>query len=146
MTPELTAGGGAPTLRRAALPLAVGAVAAGAAVLLVVRSPYQPLSYGVCPSALFLGVACPGCGGLRATHDLLTGDLAGAWRANPLWVLTAPLLAALWARWGVRRARGAPPTDVPAWVGWVVLAVVVLFGVLRNVPSLTPYLGPAPLG
>ncbi|MFC8191625.1 DUF2752 domain-containing protein [Cellulomonas sp. NPDC057328] len=127
------------------LPLAVGAAGAVAAALLVVRTPYAPLSYGICPSVLLLGVSCPGCGGLRATHDLLTGDLAGAWHANPLWVLVAPLLLAGWVLWTRRRWRGTSAGVPPAWLAWVVLVVVVLFGVLRNVPALVPYLGPAPL-
>ncbi|GIG39467.1 DUF2752 domain-containing protein [Cellulomonas phragmiteti] len=132
-------------LRRGAVPFAVAAVAAAGAAVLVVRSPYTPLSYGLCPSVLLLGVSCPGCGGLRATHDLLTGDLAGAWLANPLWTLTAPLLVAVWGVWTARRLRGGPPLTTPSWVPWTVLVVVVAFTVLRNVPALVPYLGPAPL-
>lgn len=128
-------------LRGARLPLAVGAVVLGATALLVVRTPYAPLSYGICPSVLFLGVSCPGCGGLRATHDLAVGDIAGAWAANPLWTVTAPLLVVGWLVWLVRRLRGAP-TVLPVWVAWTLLAVVVAFGVLRNVPGLEPYLGP----
>ena len=131
--------------RRGAVPLVLGAAAAVAAGVLVVRSPYAPLSYGICPSVLLLGVSCPGCGGLRATHSLLTGDLAGAWAANPLWVLVAPLLAAAWGVWLVRRLGARPPVVLPAVVGWVALGVVVAFGVLRNVPALVPFLGPSPV-
>lgn len=132
-------------LRRGAVPLGLGAAAAAAAVLLVVRSPYAPLSYGICPSVLLLGVSCPGCGGLRATHDLLTGDVVAAWHANPLWVVVAPVLLLAWVRWTVRCVRGGPDLAVPTWVPWVALVVVVVYAVLRNVPALTPYLGPAPL-
>lgn len=131
--------------RRGALPVGLAAAAALGAGLLVVRSPYAPLSYGVCPSVLFLGVSCPGCGGLRATHDLVTGDVVGAWQANPLWTLVAPLLVVAWGVWTVRRVRGAPPRATPRWLPWVTLAVVVAFAVLRNVPALAPVLGPAPL-
>ncbi|WP_245530227.1 DUF2752 domain-containing protein [Cellulomonas flavigena] len=132
-------------VRRAVAPAAVAAAAVTAVTVLAVRSPYTPFSYGFCPSLLVLGVACPGCGGLRATHDLATGDLGGAWGANPLWVLAVPLLAAAWAVWAVRRTTGRPLPVVPRAVPWAVLAVVVAFGVLRNVPALVPYLGPAPL-
>jgi len=132
-------------VRRAAVPFAVGAAAAAGAALLVARTPYAPLSYGICPSVLFLGVYCPGCGGLRATHDLVTGDLVGAWHANPLWTLTAPLLLLAWAVWTVRRVRGGPPLSAPSWLPWVALAAVVAFAVLRNVPALAPYLAPDPL-
>ncbi|UZN01582.1 DUF2752 domain-containing protein [Cellulomonas sp. S1-8] len=132
-------------VRRGAVPLALGAAVTAGVVLLVVRTPYAPLSYGICPSVLFLGVSCPGCGGLRATHDLATGDVAGAWAANPLWTVTAPLLVLAWIAWTVRRLRGGPPTSAPAWLPWVALGSVVAFAVLRNVPALVPYLGPAPL-
>jgi len=132
-------------LRRGAVPFAVAGVAAAAAVVLVVRSPYVPVSYGLCPSVLFLGVTCPGCGGLRATHDLLTGDVASAWAANPLWTLLAPALALLWVVWTARRLRGGPPLVAPGWLPWALLVTVVAFGVLRNVPALVPFLGPAPL-
>lgn len=132
-------------VRRGVVPFVVAAVAAAGATVLALRSPYAPLSYGFCPSVLFLGVSCPGCGGLRATHDLATGDLAGAWQANPLWTVTAPLLVVLWGVWTVRRLRGGPPVTAPPWLPWTVLVVVVAFAVLRNVPALVPYLGPAPL-
>ena len=132
-------------VRRGAVPIGVAAAALAGAVLLVARTPYAPLSYGICPSVLFLGVSCPGCGGLRATHDLLTGDLLGAWQANPLWTLTAPVVAGAWVAWLVRRLRGGPPATVAPWLAWAILAVVVAFAVLRNVPALVPYLGPAPL-
>lgn len=132
-------------VRRGAVPLAVAAAAAAAAAVLVLRTPYAPLSYGYCPSLLLLGLSCPGCGGLRATHDLITGDLAGAWSANPLWTVAAPLLVVAWAVWSVRRVRGLPPRPAPVRLPWAVLVVVVAFAVLRNVPALVPYLGPAPL-
>ena len=148
LTPGVAAGTSAPhpaARRGAVLPFVVGAAAAAGAALLVVRSPYQPLSYGICPSVLFLGVYCPGCGGLRATHDMLTGDLAGAWSVNPLWTVAAPLLAATWVVWTWRRLRGGPPLTAPRWLPWTVLVVVVAFSVLRNVPFLAPYLSPGPL-
>lgn len=136
---------GRDALRRAVAPAAVALGAAASAAVLAARSPYTPFSYGFCPSLLVLGVACPGCGGLRATHDLATGDLAAAWHANPLWVVAVPLLVAAWAVWAVRRTTGRPPLRVPRAVPWAVLAVVAVFGVLRNVPALVPYLGPLPL-
>lgn len=38
-----------------------------------------------------LGRECPGCGLTRAGVCLVQGDFAGAWAANPLWVLVVPL-------------------------------------------------------
>ncbi|WP_369824433.1 DUF2752 domain-containing protein [Cellulosimicrobium sp. CUA-896] len=89
------------------------------------------------------GLACPGCGALRATHDLAHLDVAGAWAANPLWVLVAPLLVALWGAWLARSWRGRRGPRVPSAVAWSGLVVVLAFGVLRNVPALSGWLGPA---
>jgi hypothetical protein len=38
----------------------------------------------ICPVALFTGVACPGCGMLRAVTSLIRGDVAAAATYHPL--------------------------------------------------------------
>jgi len=45
-----------------------------------------------CPFHHFTGLYCPGCGSQRAIHLLLHGDIVGAFRFNPLMVLTLPIL------------------------------------------------------
>lgn len=50
------------------------------------------LAIPICPSALFAGVPCPGCGLTRAALLLLSGDVAGATSQNPLAVIVCPLL------------------------------------------------------
>lgn len=123
------------------LPIAVTAIVGASSLALLVRDPHRPGSYGVCPSVL-LGFACPGCGGLRGTSELLHGNVAVAWAYNPLVVVAAPLGVALVVRWFLDAARGRPPWAPPSWSGWVVGAAGLTFWVLRNVPALTPYLGP----
>lgn len=153
-------------------PLAVGAVVAAGAVAVVLRDPHVPGSFGVCPVYALTGMYCAGCGALRATHDLLTGDLAGAWSMNPLWVVAVPLLVLAWlrwlrgpvpaGRWGRARSESA---GRPAWAPSAVSApsvrsarrrdrarvvllpvlvglTVVLYSVLRNVPALAGALAP----
>ncbi|MBT0995221.1 DUF2752 domain-containing protein [Cellulomonas sp. DKR-3] len=120
--------------------LTAGVVVVGTAVV-AVRDPHVAGSYGVCPLVLATGLSCPACGGLRATHDLAHGDLAGAWGSNPLWVLLVPVLVVLWAWWLLRRSRGRE-ARLPAWTAWVFLGLVLVFGVLRNVPALAVWLGP----
>jgi len=142
LTPDAPASGGAG--RRASVrgPLVAAGVTVAATVVLALRDPHTAGSYGVCPLYALTGLWCPACGGLRATHDLAHGDVAGAWSMNPLWVLAIPVVVALWGRLVVRRAQGRPVRPAPAWLAWVVLAVIVAFGVLRNVPSLAPWLAP----
>lgn len=45
-----------------------------------------------CPFHYITGFFCPGCGSQRAIHLLLHGDFFGAFRFNPLMVLTLPIL------------------------------------------------------
>lgn len=130
-------------LHAARTPLLVAGGAAVAALGLVLVDPHRPGSWGVCPLYALTGAYCAGCGGLRATHDLLVGDLAGAWSMNPLWVLLVPVLAALWAGWLLRALRtgrraGAPP----AWVPLVAAGVVLLYSAARNVPAWAGLLAP----
>lgn len=118
----------------------IGVIALGVTAL-VLRTPHSSGSYGVCPSVL-LGLACPGCGGLRGTYELAHGDVASAWSYNPLVVLGAPLVLALLVRWGLDAGSGRAPWVPPTWLAWLSGALVAVFWVLRNVPALSPYLGP----
>ncbi|WP_042491765.1 DUF2752 domain-containing protein [Aequorivita sublithincola] len=45
-----------------------------------------------CPLYYITGFYCPGCGSQRAIHLLLHGNIIGAFRFNPLMVLTLPIL------------------------------------------------------
>jgi hypothetical protein len=90
----------------------------------------------MCPSLLLTGLYCPGCGSLRAIHDTLTGNVAEAFSHNVL--LVPGLVFVLW--WWVSQLAAAygrripaPPTSSRFAV--VVLAVFVVFAVLRNLPG-----------
>jgi hypothetical protein len=73
------------------------------------------------------GLHCPGCGSTRALHQLAHGHLLAALRLNPLTIGALPLIGYLLTR------RSAPPVK-PVWI-WVLLGVVIAFGVLRNLPA-----------
>ena len=127
--------------------LSVAAVTGAAVVAgstLFVIDPNEPGHYPTCPVLLTTGFYCPGCGALRAVHDLLHGDLMGAVARNPMAVLALPYLLLAWLAWILRIAGRPTPrsTSLPTWVLWVLLAAVVTFGVLRNVPGWT-WLSPA---
>lgn len=120
-------------------------VVAGVATTLAVMDPNEPGHYPTCPFLAVTGAYCPGCGSLRACHDLLHGDLMGALARNPLAVLALPYLAAAAWTW-VGKELGHPPqrssTSLPPWVIWAILAVVIAYWVARNVPGWT-FLSPA---
>lgn len=123
-------------------PLVVGAVVLAATVLLAVRDPHEG-GYPLCPLLALTGLPCAGCGGLRAVHDLTALDVGSAWAMNPLVVVAVPVLATVWALWVLRAATDRPAWHPPGRLLVGVLAVVVLFAVLRNVPALAPFLGPS---
>ncbi|SDC35068.1 Protein of unknown function [Sanguibacter gelidistatuariae] len=122
--------------------MAVGAATAAATVVVAFVDPHRPGQFGICPTLWLTGWYCPGCGALRATFDLAHLDLAAAWAMNPLWVLAVPVVAVVWAAWLRRAWRGTSARPFPGWLGVVLLVVLVLFGVLRNVPALASWLAP----
>ncbi len=113
--------------------LLVAPAALAASVVLFV---FDPATHGFYPFCLFhrlTGLECPGCGGLRAVHQLTHGHLAAAWRLNALVVLALPVVAVAGGRWLRRRAVGRPdpPGVRPVWF-WLLLVILLAFGVLRN--------------
>lgn len=119
-------------------PVAVGLAGLAAGTLLYSVDPYEG-GYPTCPMLATTGLYCPGCGSLRAVHDLLHGDLAGALARNPLAVLAVPYLAVWLVSWALRASgRPAPrSTALPAWLIWTLLGVVIVYAVARNVPGWT---------
>ncbi len=135
------AGGPAATIRgRSISPRAayVGLALLGAAgvAFLYAFDPRTPGLYPACPFLSLTGCYCPGCGTLRALHMLLRGSVASALGYNVLTALSLPFIAYSYGA-GAMRAFGlrAPgPFFVhPVWI-WALLAAVVAFWVLRNVP------------
>ena len=108
---------------------------AGLAVLYAV-DPRNPGVYPVCPFLGLTGCYCPGCGTLRALNRLLHGDVAGALGYNPLTVLALPFVAYSYAAGALRAFDLPAPRPVfirSRWI-WALLAGVVAFWALRNVP------------
>jgi hypothetical protein len=100
---------------------------------------FNPTQYGFYPVCYFhavTGLNCPGCGSLRALHQLLHGHVAEAARLNLLLLLSLPCLGWLAARFVTTRLRGQAMTFVirPVWL-WMFLGAAVIFTLLRNLPS-----------
>lgn len=87
-----------------------------------------------CPFYLLTGFKCPGCGSQRAVHQLLHLHIGAAFRCNALLVAFIPLLAFLLSAdlLRYRFPKYYLASRKPA-LGWTVLAVILLWWVLRNV-------------
>jgi hypothetical protein len=119
----------------AAAPAAVAVSALSGLALLHVRDPYVTGAYGTCPWLALTGAFCPGCGGLRALHDLTHGDVAGAASANLLVVVALLAGALVWLGW-LRSRLAARPYRLPRRLALVLaataLVAVPVFTLLRN--------------
>lgn len=116
--------------------VAAGVVAAGAVGLLYAAA-VDP-RHGFYPPCVFhaaTGAWCPGCGGARALHALLTGQVATALHDNALLVLLGPVVLVIGAAWiRATTARPARPVRIPARAVWALAIVIVTFTILRNIP------------
>jgi len=125
-----------PALSRHSLVLAIAPLGVLAVGVLYF---FDPAQWGFYPPCLFhklTRLSCPGCGGLRALHQLTHGHWALALHLNPLLILSLPFLFWLLGRWIFSRGAGKPAPIAPAqalWP-WILLSVVILFGVMRNLP------------
>jgi hypothetical protein len=131
----------AETRRRSVLSfvLTSASLIAGAAILYF----FNPAQFGFYPTCMFYkttGLLCPGCGTLRAMHQLLHGHIEAAFHFNALLVSSVPLVA--WACIRAARERAANKPALawirPAWL-WLGLVVLVLFAILRNLPGASGY-------
>jgi hypothetical protein len=113
---------------------------AGAAAATAVLFVFDPARYGFyprCPLHELTGWSCPGCGTLRAVHQLVHGHWAAAWRLNPLTVSLMPvgiwlgLREWVWQFYG-RRWPGLVTRPI---FGWALAAMALLFGIIRNLPE-----------
>ena len=112
-------------------------LAAGFAIALILFlfDPARVPLYPVCQFHQLTGLDCPGCGSLRATHELLHGHVMMALHLNLLLVLSLPLLAWVILRFAWYEIRGEPAVILrPFWL-WLYLAVWIAFGILRNLPG-----------
>ena len=75
--------------------IAVGLLLLAALALLLFVDPADSVWMPKCPIKLLTGLDCPGCGGQRAAHALLHGDVVAALRYNWFLLYAAPYLLLL---------------------------------------------------
>ncbi|MCZ2157673.1 MAG: DUF2752 domain-containing protein [Bryobacterales bacterium] len=122
--------------RRIAWLLAV-LVAAGVG-LLYATPPEQAWFMPACPVHRMTGLLCPGCGTARALHALLHGHIHEALLWNPLLLVLLPGLAIVSVLLFADAIRDNRVRDLrlAPWASFSLVAVVVAFTILRNLPNL----------
>lgn len=96
----------------------------------------------VCPSKALLGINCPGCGSSRMLYSLLHGDLSAALHFNALGLLALGALLYSYLAWTRSRVTGrtGTPWHLRRHAPNIVLAVVLIWFVIRNIP-IAPFTG-----
>ena len=113
---------------------AVASVAA-ACVVLFVADPHRFNFYPPCIFHKYTGLHCPGCGATRAIYYLLHGRLRDACACNVLLVVALLPMLLVMAVGKLLEQHGVLKLPVmPAWTIWLLLTVIVLFGIARNLP------------
>ena len=109
---------------------------AGAAATVYFLNPSAHGFYPVCQFHRLTGLNCPGCGGTRALYALLHGHLAPALRDNALFVGGIIFLAARGSWFALRNIPGRANGEFfPGKYLWPLLAIMLVFTVLRNLPA-----------
>lgn len=113
--------------------VAIGTIALIAAVALLLYFN-DPAEQGFLPCAFYqtTGFYCAGCGTARAVHHLLHGHFGAALASNALSLLVLPpvlglLIAGLFG-------KRLPGQRTLALCGAVIIALALVFTVLRNIP------------
>ncbi len=105
-------------------------------VVIYAIDPRNPGSYPLCPFLGLTGYHCPGCGTLRALHQLCHGQLVSAVGYNPLTIASLPFIAYSYVYGLTKAFRFSPiPTIfIPhRWI-WALFVGVVSFWIRRNIP------------
>lgn len=113
-------------------------LAAGVAALPVLYAinPAQSRLFPLCPFLWLTGWQCPGCGSLRAMHQLLHGELGAALALNPLMIILLPLLLFVFTRqFAVRLRPSSREFVLPASWTWGLLWLTLAWTVARNLPA-----------
>lgn len=121
-----------PLHERAVLEAWLGALLLAAVTLATaLADPAQPGPFPTCPFRTVTGLDCPGCGSMRALHQLTRGHVVAAADYNALLLVFLPVGVGVWLRVIAGKSQ---PRILPAWWGRAVLAVVLLWTVIRNLP------------
>lgn len=91
-----------------------------------------------CTVLYLTGLQCPGCGGQRALHYLLHGEIMIALRYNVLFVIGLPFLIYLYylvlQMYVLKNEKFLNRTIFSTRFVYIFLAILLIFFILRNIP------------
>ena len=97
-----------------------------ALTVLFIFNPEKNHVFPPCPVHWLTGLYCPGCGSLRAIHNLLHGRFATAISLNPLMVISIPIVVLMFLN---------PAWFYKRWIPWAAFFILITYGILRNIPA-----------
>ena len=86
-----------------------------------------------CPFHAITGLHCPGCGVTRMLFSIMTLNFYQAFRFNPLLFI----LLILYIAFIIERLIRKKDLKVPNRIALVLLVILIIFGILRNIPALS---------
>ena len=119
-------------------PAAVAGMGLAACGYVFAFDPSEPGHFPPCPTKVLTGLDCPFCGSLRATHELMHGNLVGALDLNAVTVLLVlPAMLVIFALWTYRTWRDEKfEMRFPVWATATAAVLLVAFTVVRNLPGM----------
>lgn len=123
------------TVRGALLAFAAVGLVAGIS-LVATQPPNEASYYPRCQLHTATGLHCPGCGTTRALHSALNGRFEQALAYNAIALVVLPILgwALIHSLWVWFRNVPVPTgRSSPIWP-WVIAAILLAYGVMRNLP------------
>jgi hypothetical protein len=113
------------------------AMAAAGLSFIYLFDPVTSDLYPPCPFLALTGCYCPGCGSLRALHQLTLGHPVAALGLNLLMVLLLPFIAYFFASQAMLAVTGRPFGTFfvrPLFI-WMLLGLILIYWLLRNIPA-----------
>lgn len=80
------------------------------------------------------GYYCPGCGITRLLFSLLKLDFYQAFRYNPLIFILIIITGIYWLVKFILKKFMNISIEIPNYVYYILLIIVIIFGILRNIP------------
>lgn len=98
--------------------------------------PTRAAFFPACPLLTITGFACPGCGMTRGLHALMHGDILTALDFNALLPLVLIFFGYIFVSLLMFAVRGRllMPAESSLKFLWIFLGLLIVFGVLRNLP------------